>query len=238
MHGELEFWVKIVYTLMVALILPVYFVHYGPINFLWFSDIALVGTAVALWLESPLLASTMAVAVLLPELLWNLSFFARLVAGVHVSDLAAYMFDPKLPRFLRALSLFHVVLPIVLLWMLRELGYDSRAWLIQILLAWVVLPTTYALKPKENINWVYGLGEQPQRWMHPRLYLALLMVLFPALHLLAHAPGARGAVRLTLRTARARRLSGRPADRRGTPPRLPRTRAGGGSSADDRSPRA
>ncbi len=179
MPGELELWVKVAYTLLVALILPVYFVHYGPANFLWFSDIALVVTAVALWLESRLLASTMAVAVLLPELLWNVSFFGRLVAGMHISDLAAYMFDPKLPRFLRALSLFHVILPIVLLWMLHELGYDSRAWFLQTVLAWVVLPTTYALKPKENINWVFGLGEKPQRRMHPRLYLALLMLLFP-----------------------------------------------------------
>ena len=68
-------WTKLAYTGMVAVILPVYAVRYGWRNYLWFSDIALVATAVALWLESALLASMMAVGVLLPELLWNVSFF-------------------------------------------------------------------------------------------------------------------------------------------------------------------
>src|SRR5262249_40872039 len=51
------------------------------VNFLWFSDIALLVTMPALWLESPLLASMMAVAVTLPELAWNLDFFVRLTTG-------------------------------------------------------------------------------------------------------------------------------------------------------------
>src|SRR5205823_6373509 len=83
---------------MVAAILPVYLVHYGPTNFLWFSDIALVVTGIALWYESRLLASMMAVGVLLPELLWNVSFFSRLLAGVRVSGLADCMFDPAIAR--------------------------------------------------------------------------------------------------------------------------------------------
>jgi len=41
-------WLKLAYTAMVVAIVPVYYVHYGPANFLWFSDIALVVTAVAL----------------------------------------------------------------------------------------------------------------------------------------------------------------------------------------------
>ena len=100
---------------------------YGWRNFLWFSDIALIATGIALWLESSLIVSMMAVAVLLPEMLWNVSYFARLLFGLHVSDLAGYMFDRKKPRFLRALALFHVVLPVVLLWVLDRLGYDPRA---------------------------------------------------------------------------------------------------------------
>src|SRR5947208_14253840 len=111
---------------MVAAILPVYLVHYGPANFLWFSDIALVVTGIALWYESRLLAIMMAVGVLLPELLWNVSFPSRLLAYVRVSGLAAYIFDRALPRWIRALCLFHIPMPLVLLWMLHTLGYDSR----------------------------------------------------------------------------------------------------------------
>ena len=53
-------WLKITYTLFVSSVVPVYWRRYGPANFLWFSDIALLVTVPALWLESPLLASMMA----------------------------------------------------------------------------------------------------------------------------------------------------------------------------------
>lgn len=173
-------WLKLAYTAMVATIVPVYYVHYGPANFLWFSDIALIVTAIALWAESRLLASTMAVAVLLPELLWNVSFFSRLLLRVRVSALADYMFDPGIPLWIRALSLFHIPMPLVLVWMLSTLGYDARALSAQTALAWVVFPLTYALTdPQENINWVFGPGGRPQRWLPPRVYLGLLLIVFP-----------------------------------------------------------
>ena len=178
--GDIPLWIKIAYTGLLAFILPVYARCYGWRNFLWFSDIALIATGVALWLESSLIASMMAVGVLLPEVLWNVSYFARLLFGLHVSDLAAYMFDRKESLFLRALSLFHVVLPIVLLWMLDRLGYDPRAALAQTLLAWIVLPITYAaVRPAdENINWVYGLDGR-QKKLPPLVFLALIMVASP-----------------------------------------------------------
>lgn len=181
-EATIPLWLKIAYTGMVVVIVPVYAVSYGWRNFLWFSDVALFSTMVALWLESALLASMMAVGVLLPELVWNLSFFGRLAFGIRVTDLAGYMFDPRKPRYLRALSLFHVVLPAVLLWMLAELGYDSRALVAQTVLAWIILPLTYAvLRPgDENVNWVYGLGERQHR-LPERAYLALLMATYPLL---------------------------------------------------------
>lgn len=180
MNGDIPLLLKIAYTGLLTVILPVYAVRYGWRNFLWFSDIALIGTGIALWLENSFIASMMAVAVLLPEVLWNVSYFARLLFGLHVSDLAGYMFDRKKSRFLRALSLFHVVLPIVLLWMLGRLGYDPRAPLAQTLLAWFVLPVTYAvIRPgDENINWVCGLGKRQNR-IPPLVYLALAMLAYP-----------------------------------------------------------
>ena len=181
MAGELvPLWLKILYTLFLCVLVPVYWVHWGPRNFLWFSDIALLTTAVALWLESALLASMMALAVALPELAWNADFFGRLLTGRHVVGLSRYMFDTSAPRYLRALSLFHVALPVLLLWLVHRLGYDRRAWLVQTLVALVVLPVTYALtNPADNVNWVYGPGSRPQTWISPRAYLALVMVSFP-----------------------------------------------------------
>jgi hypothetical protein len=170
--------VKVAYTIFLAVLVPVYWAHYGPANFLWFSDIALLGGGAALWLESPLLASMMMLAVLLPECAWNLDFFGRLFTGRRMFGMSAYMFERERPRFIRALSLFHVPLPIGLVWLVHRLGYDRRAWLGQSLLALVVLPASYWLTdPAENVNWVHGLGA-PQRRLPPWLYLALLIVAF------------------------------------------------------------
>jgi len=179
-HGDIDLWIKIAYSAMLAVIIPVYVVYWGWRNFLWFSDIALIGTGIALWLESPLIASMMALAVLLPEVLWNVSYFARLLLGIRVTELAGYMFDPAKPLFVRALSLFHVVLPVAQLWMLHALGYDRRALVAQTVLAWIVLPLTYAVTTPadENINWVRG-PDQAQARMHPYAWLAFLMVAFP-----------------------------------------------------------
>ena len=173
-------WLKISYTLFIFIIVPVYWKQYGPANFLWFSDIALFVTAASLWLESSLLASMMALSVIVLESIWIIDFLIGLVVGSTVIGLSAYMFDSKIPLSIRALSLFHVVLPILLLWLLYRLGYDRRALLAQTLLAWIVLPLSYFLtKRTDNVNWVYGLGGGTQKWMPAPLYLVLLMIAFP-----------------------------------------------------------
>jgi hypothetical protein len=177
----LPLWPKIAYTAFLAVIVPAYWVRHGPQNFLWFSDIALVVTCVALWLESSLLASAMALAVLLPESLWNVSYFGRLLTGARISTLADYMFDARKSRFMRGLSLLlHVLMPVALVWMLSRLGYDPRALAVQTALASVVLPVTYAVTdPERNINWVFGFGHPPRTRLSPKLHLLTLMLAFP-----------------------------------------------------------
>jgi len=177
----LPLWPKIAYTIFLAVIVPAYWAKNGLANFLWFSDIALIVTGVALWLESSLLASAMAVGVFLPEALWNASYFGRLLSGARISSLADYMFDARKSRFMRGLSLLlHVVMPGALVWMLARLGYDSRALAVQTTLAWVVLPVTYAVTdPAKNINWVFGLGHPPRPRFSPRVHLAVMMLGFP-----------------------------------------------------------
>ena len=160
--AAIPLWVKLVTTVFVAALVPVYWKIYGPANFLWFSDIALGTTVAALWLESPLLASMMVLAIGLPESAWNLDFFWRLATGRGLLGMADYMFDPKIPRFVRALSLFHVWMPALLLSMVARLGYDRRAWAWQSLVALVVFPLSRAVTPPvENVNWVHGPGSAP-----------------------------------------------------------------------------
>ena len=176
-------WIKLSYTAFVAVTVAVYTFKYPLWNFLWFSDIALIATVPALWVESSLLASMMLVGVLLPELAWNATFAGRLLTGKRLFGLSDYMFDPAKPLYVRAISLFHVFLPILLLWMVARLGYDSDALVGQTLLAWIVLPLTYRLADSkvENVNWVFGWTAQPQKSMPPLAYLGLVMIGFPLL---------------------------------------------------------
>jgi hypothetical protein len=174
-------WLKIAFTAFVAVLVPVYWREYGPSNFLWFSDIALFAVVATLWMGHPLPASMAAVGVLFLELIWTVDFLLLLLAGTSPVGLAEYMVDDAIPAGVRALSLFHLALPPLLVWLMYRLGYDRRAFIAQTALALIVLPVTWALtSPDDNINWVFGLADGPQETLPPLAYLALLMALFPA----------------------------------------------------------
>jgi hypothetical protein len=180
-------WVKVAYSAFVAILVPCYWVTYTPWNFLYFCDVALLATGVALWMESPLLVSMQAVAITAPQMLWVVDLLCRLVAGVHVTGVTSYMLDPSIPLFLRGLSTFHGWLPFALLWLLWRLGYDARALGIQSGVAIIILLMSYFLAPAPppparhphwavNINYVYGLDDKhPQTLMAPPLWLLLMM---------------------------------------------------------------
>jgi hypothetical protein len=175
---------KIAYTAFVLLVAVIWWRHYSWRNFLWFSDIAFIGAVPALWLESSAIASVLAVAVLLPEIFWNVDFVARLLTRRRITGLTDYMFEPERPRLLRGLSLFHVPLPLVLLWMVGAYGYDAEAGLPgAIALAAIVLPWSRILStPDKNINWTYGLGAKRVRWPGwlwvPLLFLVFVVFVF------------------------------------------------------------
>jgi hypothetical protein len=182
--------IRVLFTVLTVVIVPVYFMRYGPANFLWFSDIGLLGISLALWLESPLLGSMMALCVLLPETLWLVSFLTGVATrGRAATTLAAYMFDSKLPVYMRALSAaFHVALVPGALWIVYRYGYDSRALVAQWLLALIVLPVTWWLTPRaKNVNWVHGFGHPPRSPLGPIGHLALMMLAYPTVvYLPAH----------------------------------------------------
>ena len=175
---------RVLFTVLVVVVVPVYLVKYGPANFLWFSDIGLLGICAVLWLEQRLLGSMMALAVLLPETLWLVSFVTGAIARERgVTTLAAYMFDARISFFMRALSgAFHLALVPGALWLLYYYGYDERAFAAQTMLAWVVLPATLWLAPPEkNINWVRGIGHPPRLRLPLPLHFGLVMLAYPLL---------------------------------------------------------
>ena len=189
-RSRIPLWVKLAYTGFVCILVPYYWHDYGPTNFLYFCDVALLMTLVAVWREDSLWASMPAVGILLPQTLWAVDFIGGLL-GQHVTGMTAYMFSPTIPLFTRGLSFFHFWLPLFLLWIIKRLGYDRRAFLAWTILALLVLPVCYFWMPPPpaspddpnlpvNINYVYGPGDdEPQDWMPPLAYLGLLMVGLP-----------------------------------------------------------
>ena len=105
-------------------------------------------------------------AVLVPELLWNVDYALRLLLRRRITGLTDYMFEPERPLLLRGLSLFHVPLPLVLLWLIAAYGYDASVGLTgAVVLAAIVLPWSRIVSTSEkNINWTYGLGGWRVRW--------------------------------------------------------------------------
>lgn len=181
--------VKLGYSAFMAVLVPVYWANYGPTNFLYFCDVALFLTLAAVWMESALLASMAAVGIVLPQIVWVVDFAAGL-AGVNLLGMTAYMFDERRSLFLRGLSLFHGWLPFLLLFLVKRLGYDQRAFPTWWALAWALVLFCYVFMPGPmpnattpvNINYVHGMSDDAaQTWMPPLAWLATLMVGLPAL---------------------------------------------------------
>ena len=178
---------KAVLTALLLVWAAVYWRGYGPANFLWFCDLANFLIVAALWAPSPLLLSSQAVSVVVAQIVWSVDLASRLLSGHHPIGATEHLFDPTVALSLKVASLFHVVVPAVVIWCLARVGYDRRGWLLQTAIAWIVLPASYQVGPASNINFVWGPLESPQTLVHPLVYLLALMVGYPlVLYLPAH----------------------------------------------------
>lgn len=198
-HHKIPMAAKIICNVFLAVMIPIYLRTYGPTNFLWFCDTALILTVIGMWLESSLLISMCAVGILIPQCLWLVDFGGNAL-GFHLLGLTSYMFDSKISLFTRGLSLFHGWLPLLLVWLLFRVGYDKRALPRWTALATVLVLVCYFFTPPAgahpanpnlpiNINHIYGFNEQqPQMWINQNLYVigwigVLWLVAFLPTHL-------------------------------------------------------
>jgi hypothetical protein len=158
---------KLGYTGFMAVLIPVYWHYYGPTNFLYFCDVALIFTLIAVWSENALLISMCAVGILVPQAVWVTDFFAN-ATGFSLTGMTDYMFDANRSLFLRLLSLFHGWLPFLLIYLIWRIGYDRRALPSWTGVSWVLLPVCFFLMPPPkphpgltpvNINYVFGMSD-------------------------------------------------------------------------------
>lgn len=184
--GRVPLWLKLAYTAFLAVMIPVYWLNYGPTNFLYFCDVALLLTLVGIWKEDALLISIPAVGILMPQFLWCVDYIVQF-AGGKMTGMTAYMFNEKSSLFLRGLSFFHGWLPFLLLYLVKKLGYDTRAAIGWSVICVLLCLTAYFLMPPagavlaspnipRNINYVFGMDDaKPQSMLPPLLYLGAWM---------------------------------------------------------------
>ena len=154
-----------------ALWLPLHLAAYPVSTFLWMCAYGNVVVVLGIIFESRLILSWQAVALLVPQTLYAAEAFARLVTGARGGG-TSYLFDPGLPFDVRALSFFHFLMPVLLVWAIRRVGYDRRALPIQLATALVV---SVASLPVGPINvWCLPLARE-----HP---LAAVVLVPLALH--------------------------------------------------------
>lgn len=157
---RLPLWLKIAWTLWLAVWAPVYWRQYGAQNFLYFCDLGNFLIAFGLWLESRRIISWQAVGLLVFQTIYVLDLLGAFLFRKHFVGGTEYMFDPSIALWIRLLGLYHVAVPILLLWLVRRLGYDRSAWKWQALTTCIVVPINYFWRPQFNVNWARGIGHQ------------------------------------------------------------------------------
>ena len=189
-NKKLPDWLRWSAFLWLLIWIPTYWHVWGPKNFLFLCDVAAGLTCVGLWTNNALLLSSQAVSSLLIDLAWALDAGWRLVFGRHLIGGTQYLFDARFPLGVRLLSLFHLLLPFLLLWALHRVGYDQRGWPLQSAIAILLLVLSrIAAAPEKNINFAFTDPFFHRAWGPPPAHLAvtslfLIFVVYFPTHLL------------------------------------------------------
>ena len=183
-------WIKWPISIFVLVWVPCYWINYGPSVFLYFCDIELLLTLIGLWCKNQTMISMAAVGILLPQLVWIFDFVG-LLFGIKIIGATSYMLNDSNSLLSRFLSLFHVWLPFLLLYLIKQFGYQKPALIYWIILAWVTVVICYLYFPPPgtfvedintpvNINYVYGFSiKEKQLWMSDTNYFLLLLIVMP-----------------------------------------------------------
>lgn len=209
-------WLRAGYALWFIPWAGVYWAYFGWQFVLWFCCLASVYVLLGCLTQRPLWFSLAALAALAMQLIYTADFLALWILGRSPTGATAYMLDAARPLSLRALSLFHVWMPALLLYAIHKLGYDRRALWIQTLVALCLLPVCYLLFDPSvdtndavmplvrglpfdrdfNLNWVHAFYDRPEPGIGARRLWAMLIG-YPALvhwptHLLLSARARKG----------------------------------------------
>jgi hypothetical protein len=148
---------------------------WGWQNLMHLCDVGMVLACLGLWWRQPLLISSQALNAVLVGFLWGLDVIWRLVAGHHLIGGTEYMWDAHYPLWIRLQSVFHLVLPLLLLWAMRILGYDRRALWFQSAIAASLLIASRFLSPQLNMNYAFHDPLLHRAWGPAPVHLAVIL---------------------------------------------------------------
>lgn len=158
-------WLRWVALLWLLVWFPIYWRTWGWRNFLQLCDVAVILTFLGLWTNSGLLISSQAVSSLLVDVSWVLDVGWRMFLGRHLFGGTEYMFDASVPLWIRLLSLYHLVLPVLFLWLLYRIGYDRRGWALQSAIALPVFAASrLASNAQKNMNFAFAEPFFHRQW--------------------------------------------------------------------------
>jgi hypothetical protein len=171
--------------------IPAYWHFWGWYNFLFFCDVAVILTCIGLWRGTSLLLSSQAVGAIVINLMWTLDVMWRLLLGRRLIGGTEYMWDAQFPLWIRLLSLFHIIWPILVVWAVRRVGYDSRGFSLQCLIAAALMILSRAvegiLSTGKNLNFVLTDPIFHRSWGPAPVHLLFhLVVLVTVIYLPTH----------------------------------------------------
>jgi hypothetical protein len=179
--------VAIAYFLWMLYWFPVALLIHGPSNFLWLCNISQFLCLYALWTRHRLIASSQAGVVCIVGAVWTADFTLGLLTGGQTAVFTQYMWVEETPLMARVSSLYHIFLPVLVIYLIYTLGYDRRAPWVQTGIGSVALLLTILLTGEgSNINAVYSPLNFELVWAPHWVYVLLL---FPAYPLIIYWPG-------------------------------------------------
>lgn len=173
-HNTIPRWIKWAALVWLLVWFPAYWHVWGAKNFLQMCDIAVIITCIGLWTNSSLLISSQAVSALLVCIAWTFDAGWRFFLRHHLMGGTEYLFDESEPLWIRLLSLYHLVLPVILLWLLYRLGYDRRGWAFQSAIALPAFIASRFTSPQKNTNFAFADPFFHRQWGPAPVHLLII----------------------------------------------------------------
>jgi hypothetical protein len=166
-------WLRCAALAWLAVWFPAYWHTWGAANFLYLCDIAVILTCIGLASNNMLLISSQAVSALLVDIAWTLDAGFRFFVGRQLFGRTEYLFDARYPLWIRLLTLYHLILPPLLLWALYRAGYDRRGWALQSAIALPIFIASRFTTPAENMNFAFSDPFFHRSWGPAPVHIAI-----------------------------------------------------------------